>query len=64
MTSKPTPTNDDGAAPRKPRSAATPADIAAPRLTPQGRDAPDGSGEDATDPAGGAKQGQADKAEG
>ncbi|WP_298964722.1 hypothetical protein [uncultured Methylobacterium sp.] len=64
MSSKPTTTNDGGAVSGKPQSAATPADIAAPRLTPQGREAPDESGEDATDPAGGAKQGQADKAEG
>lgn len=36
-----------------------------PRLTPQGRNAPDESGEDSTNPLGeGAKQGQADKAEG
>lgn len=38
--------------------------ISRPRLTPQGRDAPEPGGEDATDPAGGAKQGQDDKAEG
>ncbi|WP_171070248.1 hypothetical protein [Methylobacterium terricola] len=38
--------------------------ISRPRLTPQGRDAPEAGGEDATDPAGGAKQGQGDKAEG
>jgi hypothetical protein len=39
--------------------------IERPRLTPQGRDAPDGSGEDSTNPMGeGAKQGQGDKAEG
>ncbi len=35
-----------------------------PRLTPQGRTAPEPAGEDATDPKGGAKQGQTDKAEG
>lgn len=36
-----------------------------PRLTPQGRTDPSGSGEDATDPSGtGAKTGQPDKAEG
>lgn len=37
-------------------------DLDAPRLTPQGR-ATDG-GEDETDPQGGAKKGQSDKAEG
>ena len=37
-------------------------EIDGPRLTPQGRDAPDG--EDATDPSGGAKSGQPSKAEG
>ncbi|ACA16303.1 hypothetical protein M446_1818 [Methylobacterium sp. 4-46] len=36
--------------------------IDGPRLTPQGRTAE--GGEDATDPRGGAKQGQGDKAEG
>jgi hypothetical protein len=36
-----------------------------PRLTPQGRTSPEPSGEDATDPQGGAaKPGQPDKAEG
>jgi hypothetical protein len=35
-----------------------------PRLTPQGRTSSDASGEDATDPRGGVKQGQGDKAEG
>ncbi|WP_157080763.1 hypothetical protein [Methylobacterium variabile] len=39
-------------------------EISRPRLTPQGRDAPEPGGEDATDPAGGAKKGQGDKAEG
>ena len=40
------------------------ADIAAPRLTPQGRTGPAGKGEDSTDPMGqGAKKGQGDKAE-
>jgi hypothetical protein len=39
-------------------------DIAAPRLTPQGRTDPDEAGEDETDPMGGAKKGQSDKAEG
>jgi hypothetical protein len=48
----------------KPKSQATEADIAAPRLTPQGRENPDAAGEDATDPSGGAKQGQPSKAEG
>lgn len=44
---------------------ATDADIDAPRLTPQGRQNPDASGEDSTDPMGeGAKKGQSDKAEG
>jgi hypothetical protein len=35
-----------------------------PRLTPQGRTDPSGKGEDSTEPGGGAKQGQKDKAEG
>jgi hypothetical protein len=35
-----------------------------PRLTPQGHASGEASGEDSTDPAGGAKQGQGDKAEG
>ncbi len=49
----------------KPASQATEDDIAAPRLTPQGRTDPDADGEDATDPSGqGAKTGQPDKAEG
>ncbi|HYF54202.1 MAG TPA: hypothetical protein VEA41_08080 [Salinarimonas sp.] len=49
----------------KPASQATEDDIAAPRLTPQGRTDPDGGGEDSTDPMGpGAKTGQPDKAEG
>ena len=40
-------------------------DISAPRLTPQGRESPDASGEDSTDPMGeGAKKGQGSKAEG
>lgn len=40
-------------------------DIDRPRLTPQGRSAPDGSGEDQTSPDGGAEaQGQPSKAEG
>jgi hypothetical protein len=44
---------------------ATDEDISAPRLTPQGRENPEASGEDATDPMGeGAKKGQSDKAEG
>jgi hypothetical protein len=44
---------------------ATEEDISAPRLTPQGRDNPKASGEDATNPTGeGAKKGQGDKAEG
>ncbi|MEH3144664.1 MAG: hypothetical protein PGN34_04815 [Methylobacterium frigidaeris] len=61
---KPT-TEDQGRVPAdRPGSEATPADIAAPRLTPQGREDPDAGGEDATDPRGGAKLGQADKAEG
>ncbi|WP_187273808.1 hypothetical protein [Methylobacterium sp. WL8] len=50
--------------PDAPASQATEDDIAAPRLTPQGRDASDGAGEDETDPNGGAKTGQSDKAEG
>lgn len=48
----------------KPKSQATEDDIAAPRLTPQGRESPDAAGEDATDLSGGAKQGQPSKAEG
>ncbi|TGD98072.1 hypothetical protein EU555_18165 [Methylobacterium nonmethylotrophicum] len=48
----------------KPKSQATEADISAPRLTPQGRENPEAAGEDATDPNGGAKQGQRSKAEG
>ncbi|GJD93427.1 hypothetical protein [Methylobacterium iners] len=47
-----------------PKSQADETDIAAPRLTPQGRTDPDASGEDATDPSGGAKTGQSDPAEG
>jgi hypothetical protein len=44
---------------------ATEKDISAPRLTPQGRDNPNASGEDSTKPLGeGAKKGQSDKAEG
>jgi len=44
---------------------ATEKDISAPRLTPQGRENPEASGEDSTDPMGeGAKKGQSDKAEG
>ena len=44
---------------------ATDKDISAPRLTPQGRENPDASGEDSTNPMGeGAKKGQSDKAEG
>lgn len=44
---------------------ATDEDISAPRLTPQGRENPDASGEDSTNPMGeGAKKGQSDKAEG
>lgn len=41
-------------------------DIDGPRLTPQGRTAPTGKGEDSTDPTGegAAKKGQSDKAEG
>ncbi|HST93739.1 MAG TPA: hypothetical protein VLJ78_03085 [Microvirga sp.] len=40
-------------------------DISAPRLTPQGRENPEASGEDSTDPMGEcAKKGQSDKAEG
>ncbi|MCJ2104739.1 hypothetical protein MKK70_04970 [Methylobacterium sp. E-041] len=55
---------NDTKKPGAPASQATEEDIAAPRLTPQGRDASDGEGEDETDPNGGAKTGQADKAEG
>jgi hypothetical protein len=44
---------------------ATDKDIDAPRLTPQGRENPDASGEDSTNPMGeGAKKGQSSKAEG
>jgi hypothetical protein len=50
---------------KTPASQATEDDIAAPRLTPQGRTDPDAEGEDSTDPMGsGAKTGQPDKAEG
>ncbi len=35
-----------------------------PRLTPQGHASGTETGEDSTDPAGGAKEGQSDKAEG
>ena len=43
---------------------ATEEDISAPRLTPQGRENPEASGEDSTDPMGeGAQKGQSDKAE-
>ncbi|MBX9930816.1 MAG: hypothetical protein K2Y56_04650 [Methylobacterium sp.] len=55
--------NPDGKA-GEPTSQADEADIAAPRLTPQGRTDPDAAGEDATDPNGGAKTGQSDQAEG
>lgn len=48
----------------KPQSEATEEDIAAPRLTPQGRNDPDAAGEDSTDPSGGAKIGQPSPAEG
>ncbi|WP_336488402.1 hypothetical protein [Methylobacterium nigriterrae] len=50
--------------PDQPSSQADESDIAAPRLTPQGRIDPDEAGEDSTDPNGGAKTGQTDKAEG
>jgi hypothetical protein len=44
---------------------ATDEDISAPRLTPQGRENPNASGEDSTNPMGeGAKKGQSSKAEG
>jgi hypothetical protein len=44
---------------------ATDKDISAPRLTPQGRENPNASGEDSTNPMGeGAKKGQSSKAEG
>lgn len=46
---------------RKPDAAEAPD---RPRLTPQGHSAGTTSGEDSTDPQGGAKEGQADKAEG
>ncbi len=49
---------------KKPNQA-TEEDISAPRLTPQGRENPNASGEDSTDPMGeGAKKGQGSKAEG
>jgi hypothetical protein len=47
----------------KPKSQATEDDIAAPRLTPQGRESSKAAGEDATDPNGVAKTGQPNKAE-
>ena len=54
-------TQTDGKKPDK----ATEEDIDAPRLTPQGRENPNASGEDSTDPMGeGAKKGQGSKAEG
>lgn len=50
---------------RKKSNDATEQDISAPRLTPQGRENPEASGEDSTDPMGeGAKKGQGSKAEG
>lgn len=50
---------------KTPKSQATEDDIAAPRLTPQGRTGEGADGEDATNPMGsGAKTGQPDKAEG
>ncbi|KAA2235950.1 hypothetical protein [Salinarimonas soli] len=50
---------------KTPKSQATEDDIAAPRLTPQGRTGDGPEGEDSTDPMGsGAKTGQPDKAEG
>ena len=55
---------DDKRKPDQPSSQADESDIAAPRLTPQGRTGPDEAGEDSTDPNGGAKTGQSDKAEG
>jgi len=49
----------------KKSSKATEEDISAPRLTPQGRENPEASGEDSTNPMGeGAKKGQSSKAEG
>ncbi|GEP02519.1 hypothetical protein [Methylobacterium oxalidis] len=55
---------DDKDKPERSGSQADPSDIAAPRLTPQGRTDPDAAGEDSTAPEGGAKTGQPDKAEG
>ena len=53
------------AQPDKKPGQATDEDIDAPRLTPQGRENPEASGEDSTNPMGdGAKKGQGDKAEG
>jgi hypothetical protein len=53
------------AQPDKKPNQANEEDINAPRLTPQGRENPDASGEDSTNPMGeGAKKGQGDKAEG
>ena len=50
---------------KKKPSQATEEDIDAHRLTPQGRENPEASGEDSTNPMGeGAKKGQSDKAEG
>ncbi|HVL72161.1 MAG TPA: hypothetical protein VM434_09775 [Beijerinckiaceae bacterium] len=46
------------------KSQATEKDIDAPRLTPQGRTDREPAGSDDTAPAGGAKKGQGDKAEG
>ena len=55
---------DDNKKAEQPKSQARESDIVAPRLTPQGRTDPDASGEDETDPNGGAKTGQPDPAEG
>ena len=57
-------TNDKTNASERPGEDLDDLSIDRPRLTPQGRTAPEASGEDSTDPKGGAKQGQPDKAEG
>ena len=57
-------TNDKTSASERPGEDLDDLSIDRPRLTPQGRTAPEAAGEDHTDPDGGAKQGQPDKAEG
>ena len=66
----PTPSEDTGIAsgsdhvPGATSDAPAGVPIDAPRLTPQGRTGDDADSEDETDPMGGAKTGQGDKAEG